>query len=343
MNPAENMPALEEMGFVTSLSGILIVIDTGYLNIWSHDQDPILPNEALDSDASTERANQFIDLRIVGPDAERAGRVLDMSSHPLFIYDQPPDHPDLQQRFDEIVGSQKLDAKLEVVAQRISHRQRVDLALQQGSGSGEVQYHGVPACVIGGVPVGQSLRVLGERVPVPDQNCWRRVVVACEPEGKVAKSEFVGAVGVDYARLLIADVDSLGAWEHEKSLDGLADFVFWGLDAERAAQALKAPARDKGNFGWLDVPEAFAQEHGIAVEEYKETNGLKMATDYRPHSHHWQVMKTSRTSATESGMTEVGGVTVCNFLTTWGDGLFDVYRDLSESGKLVQIRVELGK
>jgi len=32
---------------------------------------------------------------------------------------------------------------------------------------------------------------------------------------------------------------------------------------------------------------------------------------------------------------------VCNFMTTWGDGSFEVYRDLDDSGQLVQIRVRL--
>jgi ribosomal protein S28E/S33 len=32
---------------------------------------------------------------------------------------------------------------------------------------------------------------------------------------------------------------------------------------------------------------------------------------------------------------------MCNFMTTWGDGVFDVYRDTGTSGELVQIRIEL--
>jgi hypothetical protein len=38
---------------------------------------------------------------------------------------------------------------------------------------------------------------------------------------------------------------------------------------------------------------------------------------------------------------ELEGTTVCNFMTTWGDGLFEVHRDLTERGDLVQIRVEM--
>jgi hypothetical protein len=28
-------------------------------------------------------------------------------------------------------------------------------------------------------------------------------------------------------------------------------------------------------------------------------------------------------------------------MTTWGDGLFEVYRDMNEAGDLVQVRIEL--
>jgi len=64
-----------------------------------------------------------------------------------------------------------------------------------------------------------------ERMPPPDQSYWKRVLVRCNPQ-VISRSERVGRVGVDYARLLIADFDVLGAWQHEDSLDGLSDFVF---------------------------------------------------------------------------------------------------------------------
>ena len=50
---------------------------------------------------------------------------------------------------------------------------------------------------------------------------------------------------------------------------------------------------------------------------------------------------TRESSATYSGTTELDGMTVCNFMTSWGDGIFDVYRDIDESGELAQIRIEL--
>jgi hypothetical protein len=336
------MPKLIQIGTVTTRSGVLIVIDTGYLGIWSHNRSPILPDGALSPPEALHRANSFVDLRITGKDAAQVGRLLDMSWHLLYIYDQPPDHSELQAKFDEVIHRHHLNARLETLSARISHRERVNLAIHQGSGAGEIQFHGVWAVVAAGAPINKPLRVLGERMPAPGDANWKRVIVECNPDLPIVRSVMVGNVGVDYSRLMVADVDALGAWHHEDSLDGLADFVFWGRDAGKVAQTARAPRLSASEFGWLNTPEALAQEHGASIEHLKEKDNLKFATDYRPHSHHWQIMRPTRESPTESGTIEVDGMTVCNFMTTWGDGVFEVYRDLSELNELVQIRIELG-
>jgi hypothetical protein len=333
------MSSKEELGAVTSRSGILVVIDTGYLRIWSHDQTPKLPNGVLSSEELTKKANVSVDLLIVGNDARRAGQMLAMSCHPLYVFDQPPNSEDLRTRLSTLTQSGNLDASFRVISPRISHRKRVDLALEE-SGAGEIQFHGVPAVVCAGVPVAQPMRILGERMPPPEHDRWRRVSIECRPTISADRSEKVGHVGVDYARLLIADVDALGMWEHERPLDGLSDFVFWGIDAGQVARKFEAPSLKDEGFGWTDISEEVALERGAAIENYRERKGLKFATDYRPHSHHWQVMKETRSSSTESGMTEIEGMTVCNFMTTWGDGIFEVYRDLGAKDELVSIRIE---
>jgi len=335
------MTQVEELGVVTTRSGILTVIDTGYLSLWSHDHAPMLPPGSLSSEEQTERANSFVDLHIVGADAERAGTLLDMSWHPSYVYDQPPDHPELQNKLDELVRTHKLDARFEMISPRIPHRRRVDLALEHGKGAGEFQFHGIWAVVLSGVPQLQPLRILGQRSTEPYADRWKQVFVECRPRGQIVRSERVGLVGVDYARLLVADVDALGMWQHEESRDGKADYVFWGRDAERAASATNAPRLPTGEFGWLDLPEDSAQEHGCAVQEYRDQQSLKFAVDYRPHSDHWRVMSLTRKSSTESASVELAGVTICNFMTTWGDGLFEVHRDLGESGELLRIRIEM--
>jgi len=336
------MPPLEQIGIVTTRSGVLILIDTGYLSMWSHDRVPEMPEGLLSSEEATARANSFVDLRIVGADAERAGRSLDMSWNPFYIYDQPPTNAELRSKLDRLVNEQNLDARFEVINPRIPHRQRVDLAIEEGKGAGEVQFHGVWAVAVGGVPIEEPLRVMGERSDEQNPDRWRRVIVQCRPNQRCVQSHEVGLVGVDYARILIADVDVLGIWKHEESLDGLADFLFWGRDAERIAAALKAPRVGNGEFGWVDVPIETAERNGTAVQKHRDENSLKVAVDYRPHSHHWQVMKPVReNNPTESSTTELGGQKVCNFMTTWGDGLFQVYRDLAGSGELIQIRIEM--
>ena len=333
------MPVIDQLGVVTSKSGVLIVIDTGYLNLWSHDRTPAVPDGLLSNDEVTKRANSSVDLRIVGSDAERAGRLLGWSWHPLYVYDQPQGFSHLQVKLDEIVREDHLDARLEVVTPRIPHRKRADLALAQGSGAGEVQLHGISAVVIGNVPSDREMSVLAERSE-SNPDCLRRVVVDCRSQSPIARSERVGEVGVDYARLVIADLDAIGAWQHQESLDGKADYVFWGRDAHTVASALRAPQISPSEFGWLDLAEDLTQQRGTAVEEYCDKHGLKLAGDYRPHSDHWRAMTPTRKSPTESATIELAGNLICNFMTTWGDGLFAVHRDLSESGELVQIRIE---
>lgn len=336
------MPLLEQLGVVTTHSGVLVLIDTGYLKLWSHDRVPEMPTGVLSDEVATQRANSFVDLRIVGTDAERAGRLLDMSWNPFYVYDQPPTNVELRSKLDKIVSEHDLDARFEVVNPRISHRQRVDLAIRQGNGAGEVQFHGVWAVAVSGVPAGEPLRVVGERCDEQNPDRWRRVVIQCRPGEQFVDSHLVGLVGVDYARMLIADVDVLGLWKHNESIDGLADFLFWGRDAEQIAGKLKVPRVGDSEFGWVDVPVEEAAKNGIAVQKYRDARSLKVAVDFRPHSHHWQVMKPIRENdPTESSTTEIGNEKVCNFMTTWGDGLFQVFRDLDNAGQLVQIRIEM--
>ena len=334
------MQVIEQLGVIATRSSILLVIDTGYLNLWSHDQRPVVPDGVLDTEEATERANSFVDLHIVGSDADRAGRLLGMSWHPLYVYDQPRDFSDLRSKFDELARKNRLDARFEPITERVPHRKRVELALQHGLGAGEVQFHGVWSVAVGGVPATQPIPVLAERSE-SDRDRWNRVVIACRPRLRIARTEKVGIVAVDYARLLIADVDALGAWQHEQSLDGLADYVFWGRDAHKVASVVGAPRLESGEFGWVNVLETVAQAQGLAVERYRDEHSLKFAGDYRPHSHHWRVMTPTRKSPTESATMELAGTTVCNFMTTWGDGLFEVHRDLAEFGDLVQIRIEM--
>jgi hypothetical protein len=39
--------SLEQIGMVTTRSGVLILIDTGYLKLWSHERTPEMPEGFL--------------------------------------------------------------------------------------------------------------------------------------------------------------------------------------------------------------------------------------------------------------------------------------------------------
>jgi len=193
------------------------------------------------------------------------------------------------------------------------------------------------------------MRVVGECRGGRDsavKDRWRWVDLEVRPGRKVAKSERAGRVYVDRARLMFADIDALREWKHDDSIDGQADMVFWGLDAEAAAKEAKAPrlpdSDDTAMYGWENIPDADARRKGGLVWQAMQKNQWKVALDYRPHSHHWNVMRQVRASATESGTIEVGGATMCGFMTSWGDGLFYVVVECDKGGEVVRVRLQLG-
>jgi hypothetical protein len=194
--------------------------------------------------------------------------------------------------------------------------------------------------VCGGVPRDRPLRVIGARLGRGRfARCWDWVAVECGA-GEIASSEPLGEATVDFARLLWIDRRGVDAWEHERSLDGKADFVFWGRDAEALAAELDAPAIDEG-YGWIDLDVVECITRGTRAEELKVARGWRLATDFRPHSHHYLTLAQQRTTPTESGTIDVGGSPVCQFHTTWGDGVFPVFADRDAAGALVRVRVQL--
>ena len=46
-----------------------------------------------------------------------------------------------------------------------------------------------------------------------------------------------------------------------------------------------------------------------------------------------------RATPTESGVLDLGPARVTGFMTTWGEGTFNVYRDLGPQGGLVRVGV----
>lgn len=331
-----------ELGTVIAPSGALLVIDAGLLDMWSHDQSPLMPDGVAPPDVVAV-ANGAADAALVGADAVEIGRQLDRQWDPRYFYDVPRDRlEELAQSVRTLAAERAADARLEILPARVPHRRRAEHALAHGAGAGEVQLHGVMAGVIRGLPAGE-LRVVGEPIPEgdPDAGRLRRVCLEARA-GTVARSEQFGYVGVDWGRLLFVDLDAVGLWQHHEPLDGRADFAFWGRDAELVARRTDAPALDTRVFGWRDLPVREAAERGDHVEQLREEEGLTFATDFRPHSHHYQLMEQVRASATESGGVTLGDARACGFMTTWGDGIFELHRDLDADGQLLRLRVELG-
>jgi hypothetical protein len=219
---------------------------------------------------------------------------------------------------------------------------RIDSGSSSGGGAGEVQFHGIWAAVLSDLPAGE-LRVVGEPMPAGHVEAGRlRRVSILVREGQTARSEQFAQAMVDSARLLVIDALALASWKSDEPLDGKADFVFWGRDAEAMARRLSAPNLDGDHFGWLDLSLEQAQARGSEVLGARDAEGAVFATDFRPHSHHFQLMEQVRASATESGMVRLAGATACGFMTTWGDGIFEVHRDLDDAGRLLRVRIELG-
>lgn len=199
----------------------------------------------------------------------------------------------------------------------------------------------VPTVRVSGLPTDRALAVVGQRLADGDWgDNWNFVAVEVAA-GDVASSEPAGEVPVDFARILLADEGAAADWEHNDPIDGLADYVFWGRDAAQLAEEVGAPLVRGDTFGWENVPVADAIRLGTAAEERKAAGSRVVASDYRPHSHHWQALARMRESDTLSGTIDVGGRTVCLFHTQWGDGVYPVFRDLAADGRLLRVRVQL--
>ena len=197
-----------------------------------------------------------------------------------------------------------------------------------------------PALVKVAVPADRALAVVGKRLGKGRfADCWDHVAVKLA-DGKVAASKKLGEAGVDFARLVCMDHGALDHWQHEDSLDGLADFVFWGRDAAQLAHAMNAKANKEG-YGWTNLKVADAEAKAVEAGNLKAAHHWLLATDFRPHSHHFHALAAARESRQGAGTIEVGGAKVCLFFTSWGDGVFPIFLDLDDRDRPLQIRVQL--
>lgn len=326
------------LGEITCPSGHLVIADGGYLGAWSGDRSPAEIDPELlgvDDPQLVREITGAADFDIVGPDAEAAAAAYGRQPG-VALYDIPRSHVDgLPEQFAEFCREQGFDARVERRAERVPHRERV-----RRRGAGQFVVFGVPVVTVGGVPADRPLAVEVTEADYGQYGVRPKDVIVRIGDEPVSHSEPLGHVGVDWARLAFADADALGAWRHLKPVDGLADVVFWGRDEQEAALAHEATAQPEGVFGWTDLGLEEAISRYETVETWKVAGDRKLGLDFRPHSHHWQVMRDVRASPSESGVIEVGGARILFAMTRWGDGFYPTYADYA-ADRLVAVRTVL--
>lgn len=320
------------LGEITVPSGVLVVGDMGYLGDWSGDGPPLPP---VGSPEVEETAAKAKDWRVAGRDADVVAAKLELQSL-RYLYDLP-DEPRLHELFAAVLDGTDLEAELVQEPQRVPHRERARRAA--AAGGADFLLHGVPFVAI---PVRSAgpLQVTGVKTR-DDPYRWSSVQVELS-DGRAASTRGVGWVGVDWARLVLADLDALSSWLHEDPLDGQADVAFWGTDAADAAKhfgAAKLGNEGEDAFGWSDLPVDDAADRYVELEAWKDEGDHKLALDFRPHSHHYDVMRQVRGSETESGALRLGDAELLGFMTTWGDGAFDVELAADDDGRSVAVRI----
>ncbi|MBU2669168.1 hypothetical protein KOI35_37210 [Actinoplanes bogorensis] len=312
-----------DLGSVTCPSGQLVIMDGGYLEMWSGDQVP------------DDEERPAVDFEVVGLDAEAAAGSFGRQTGTR-LYDIPAHAVDeFTATFDAHCREQGHSARMRAFEQPVPHRERVRHAIADRE----------PGFIVMGVPV-LAIEVPNDRplpvTAVPGENGWWQSMRIELTDRPVADSWTFFEIGVDWARFVFADADALTAWEHHKPLDGRADLVFWGRDAESVAAGFDAPRIDDSTYGWVDLPVRDAYERGLAVEErHNQPGGPKFAYDFRPHSHHWEVMALVRASEHEAGVITVAGADVLMAMTSVGDGFFPVQLDIDADGRPVSLRIDI--
>ncbi|MEV4279837.1 hypothetical protein [Actinoplanes xinjiangensis] len=313
------------LGEVTCPSGHLVITDGGYLEMWSGDRVP------------DDEDHPAVDFAIEGPDAEEAADSFDRQTGTR-LYDIPVHAvADVTAMFDEHCRTQGHDATMRPFDRQVPHRERVRHAVE--ARESEFTMMGVPVLPIE-VPADRPLRVTA----VPGESGWESIRVAVSNEPVADSWEFC-ELGVDHARFVFADAGALNSWEHVLPLDGLADLVLWGGDEDLIAAEFGVPRLDDSadvRYGWLDLPVEDAYQRALALEARRDEPGApRFAADFRPHSHHWQVMREVRASEHDAGVIRVAGADILMAMTSVGDGFFLVHLDVDAEGLPVALRIDI--
>ncbi len=197
------------------------------------------------------------------------------------------------------------------------------------------------AIEIDSVPAVAPLEVQAERmIELEGPVAWRTVRIALRPGVQKAWSEKAGQLTVEQPWIMLADPASLGDWRHDSSLDGRADLLIRGRDAEAVAATVGADPLEDG-WGWLDLESDECARKARLVERLETINKRDIEVEIRAHSHHQQMLQQALQSPVGSARIDLGGARLCAFHTSWDAGSFPVLRELDDQGQLVALQIEL--
>jgi hypothetical protein len=215
-------------------------------------------------------------------------------------------------------------------------RATLDTAL---AGDGTEARVGALAFVVArGLPTGR-FAVTSARLDDGEYEGMRRDVTVELREGETARTVALGTMLVDTARVGLFDREALAEWNEHEPSDGLADVAFWGGDEDEVARRFGVGRIAEGVYGRENLPYAEAVELGRALHALRESRELRFAFDFRPHTHPFHLLAQIRAREDEAGTIELGGLTSCGLMTTWGDGWFPVELDVDAAERPLRLRV----
>lgn len=206
------------------------------------------------------------------------------------------------------------------------------------AGQTQIEHEVIVGVVVQGVAPGRYT-VYSEPYVSEDFEGLRRAVTIDFSQAPSVKTIELGNIGVDCARIGVFDVDAVGPFNHEEATDGKADIVFWGLHEDEVAKRFEAPAIEGTGYGFVDLPVERAIAIGEKLQALRESGELRFAFDFRPHTDDYALLAQIRASDDESGTIDVGGLAVCGFMTSWGDGFFPVRLDVDAQGAPVRCTI----
>jgi hypothetical protein len=326
------------IGKVTLPSGMLVLTDMGALGQWSHEapHHADIAGSAWAKYAQKEH-DDYVDLVVTGPDAAKAFAKFVSEHGADDLFDVDRDHLEhTKEHFKE--HCEGLDANIEISKDRIGHGQRLRMLRDAGLPFAELSFAHVNVIAVFGLPKTGELPVVGMH---DDEGSWAYVSLVVKPTKAVRETE-LERLSIEEARFIFADGEALKAWDHDRSIDGLRDFVFWGGAEDDIAAATGAVRayQDADYLGWADLPPGALPPH-IAHRVLSQVEAGGLVAELRPHSTHHMILSQAWRSPDEAGTAEIGGAKMTGLFSSVGDGVFPVFAEYDESGELCRVTVKI--